>query len=287
MSEDQAYVRFWGVRGSLPSPGQDTALVGGNTPCVEVVGGGTRLVLDAGSGLRALGDARMKEGDFERTELLLSHVHWDHVMGLPFYTPLYVPGSRVHISSGPLGAPLRDLLHRQMSAPMFPVDLEKIGSTLTCTELDPDVVTHFGALAVRLLRVSHPDPCFAFRIEHRGRVVVYATDVEHGETPADDLVAFARGADLLIYDAQFTPEEYRGEVGPSRRGWGHSTYEAGAALAQRARVRTLALFHHDPRRTDEGVGELLRRARSLFPGTIVAREGLSVSLRSPFVEDAA
>jgi phosphoribosyl 1,2-cyclic phosphodiesterase len=287
MTNDQGYVRFWGVRGSLPSPGQETALVGGNTPCVEVVGGDTRLVLDAGSGLRALGDERMKSGDFKRTELLLSHVHWDHVMGLPFYTPLYVPGTHVRISSGPLGAPLRDLLHRQMSAPMFPVDLEKIGSTLTTEELDPHAAHRFGELSVRLLRVNHPDPCFAFRIEHRGRVVVYATDVEHAEKPDADLVAFARHADLLIYDAQYTPDEYAGRVGPSRRGWGHSTYEAGAALASAAGVRTLALFHHDPRRTDEAVGDLLRLARALFPSTIVAREGLAVAFGSPFVEDAA
>lgn len=287
MTNEQAYVRFWGVRGSLPSPGQDTALVGGNTPCVEIVGGATRLVLDAGSGLRALGDARMAEGQFKRTDLLLSHVHWDHVMGLPFYTPLYVPGSEVHIASGPLGAPLRELLHRQMSAPMFPVDLSAIGSTLTTRELDPDAVHSFGELSVRMLRVSHPDPCFAFRIEHRGRAVVYATDVEHEAVPADDLVAFVRDADLLIYDAQYTPDEYEGRKGPSRRGWGHSTYEAGAALANAGDVRTLALFHHDPRRTDDAVAELSRLARALFPSTIVAREGLSVSLRSPFEANAA
>jgi phosphoribosyl 1,2-cyclic phosphodiesterase len=287
MTNEQAYVRFWGVRGSLPSPGQETAVVGGNTPCVEIVGGDTRLVLDAGSGLRALGDARMAEGRFRRTDLLLSHVHWDHVMGLPFYTPIYVPGSEVHIASGPLGAPLRELLHRQMSAPMFPVDLEAIGSTLTTRELDPSAVHAFGELSVRLLRVAHPDPCFAFRIEHRGRVVVYATDVEHETVPAAELVAFVRDADLLIYDAQFTPDEYEGRTGPSRRGWGHSTYEAGASLARAADVRTLALFHHDPRRTDEGVAELSRLARALFPATIVAREGLSVSLRSPFEADAA
>ncbi len=287
MTLSSSHIRFWGVRGSLPSPGQDTALVGGNTPCVEVITGDTRLVLDAGSGLRALGDARMKSGDFKHTELLLSHVHWDHVMGLPFYTPLYVPGSNVRISSGPLGAPLRDLLHRQMSAPMFPVDLDKIGSTLTTQELDPSQAHRFGEASVTMLAVNHPDPCFAYRIEHRGRVVVYATDVEHGAVPATDLVAFARHADLLIYDAQYTPDEYEGKIGVSRKGWGHSTYEAGAALAHAANVRTLALFHHDPRRTDEQIGDLLKLARALFPSTIVAREGLDVSFGSPFVEDAA
>lgn len=280
-NDDALEVKFWGVRGSIPSPGADTAIVGGNTSCVEVTGGGTRLVLDAGSGLRALGDALMAEGAHRSTVILLSHVHWDHVMGLPFFTPLYVGGSKITIAAGPTGVPLREVLKRQMSAPMFPVDFDGIGAEVSTLELPEEGSLDFGALRVTIAKLNHPDPVLAFRVSYGGRSVVYATDTEHREGEIDAaLVHLCRGADALIYDAQYTPEEYEGKEGPSRRGWGHSTYAAGADVARAARVKTLALFHHDPRRTDEGVADILKRAREVFPNTVAAREGLTMRFES-------
>jgi phosphoribosyl 1,2-cyclic phosphodiesterase len=280
-NEDALVVRFWGVRGSIPSPGADTAVVGGNTSCVEVIGGGTRLVLDAGSGLRALGDSLVAEGAHQSTFILLSHVHWDHVMGLPFFTPLYMKGSRITIAAGPTGVLLRDVLKRQMSAPMFPVDFDGIGAEVATVELPEEGSIDVGALRVTIARLNHPDPVLAFRISYGGRSVVYATDTEHREGEIDPtLVHLCRGADALIYDAQYTPEEYDGKVGPSRRGWGHSTYAAGVDIARAARVKTLALFHHDPRRTDDGVAEIVQRARASFPSTVAAREGLTMRFES-------
>ncbi len=285
MAEEALEIRFWGVRGSLPSPGNDTALVGGNTSCVEVTGGGSRVILDAGSGIRALGDALVKAGEHKRVHLLLSHVHWDHVMGIPFFTPLYVPGCEVVIGSGPLerdGAsgkrlPLREVLQRQMTPPLFPIDFDSVSGRVTTVDLEPDSAFTVGRLEVTMATLSHPDPVWAYRISFGGHSVVYATDTEHEEGKIDErLVRLARGADVLIYDAQYTPEEYRGELGPSKKGWGHSTYEAGAAVARAAGAKTLVLFHHDPRRTDEGVAEIVQRGRAVFPNTVAARESLSL-----------
>lgn len=271
-------IRFWGVRGSIPSPGADTALVGGNTSCVEVTAGDTRIVLDAGSGLRGLGDALMQSGDHRKVQLLLSHVHWDHVMGLPFFTPLYMDGVELDVACGPCGVPLDALLRRQMSAPMFPVELDSVGSSIRCRELADGERFRVGPIQIEVARLNHPDPVYAYRLEYGGRAMVYATDTEHGATVDQKLVSLARRADVLIYDAQYLPEEYTGEVGPSRRGWGHSTYAAGAEVARAAGVQTLALFHHDPKRTDDQVAEIVKRAQQLFPSTVAAREGLELEL---------
>lgn len=279
--QDKLEVRFWGVRGSIPSPGQDTVVVGGNTSCVEITGGGSRVILDAGSGLRGLGDALVARGEHRHTTMLLSHVHWDHVMGLPFFAPLYMPGCTVEITSGPSGQPLREVLRRQMSAPMFPIDFDQLAGTVRCTEEEPGARLSLGAITADIALLHHPDPVYAYRLHYAGRSVVYATDHEHGRGDVDaGLVAFARDADVLVYDAQYTPEEYAGAAGPARKGWGHSTFAAGARIAAAASVKTLVLFHHDPGRSDEGVKEIVRRARVSFPSTVAAREGLSLSLEA-------
>jgi phosphoribosyl 1,2-cyclic phosphodiesterase len=280
-------VRFWGVRGSLPSPGADTVLVGGNTACVEVHSATTRIILDAGSGMRALGDALVAAGQHRQTTILLSHVHWDHVMGLPFFGPMYIPGCEVTLASGNHGQPLRELMKRQMSAPMFPVDLDRVGARLSYVDLLDGQRTQIGDLTVEIARANHPDPVYAYRIEHAGRAMVFATDTEHFSCIDPKLARLSRNVDLLVYDAQYTPEEYAGVNGPPRTGWGHSTYAAGAELAMAANVGTLALFHHDPRRTDDGVAAIVERARKVFPSTIAAREGLAVELEGANVPRVA
>lgn len=281
MNEDVLEVRFWGVRGSLPSPGPETTLVGGNTSCVEVTGGGSRVILDAGSGLRALGDQLMRTQQTSELTLLLSHVHWDHVMGLPFFAPLYAAPSPIVIAAGPLGVPVQEALERQMMPPLFPVKFDAVRARVRTVDLPADARFNVGALSITMLPLVHPDPVIAYRIEYGGRSVVYATDTEHTEGEIDGRLArFASGADILIYDAQYTPEEFRGEDGPSRKGWGHSTFQAGAELCRAANVKTLALFHHDPRRTDDAVAEIVKRARAFFPDTIAARENVALRLEA-------
>jgi phosphoribosyl 1,2-cyclic phosphodiesterase len=270
-------IRFWGVRGSCPSPGPETASVGGNTSCVEVVAGDTRIALDAGTGLRRLGADLLarSRGPVELT-VLLSHVHWDHIQGLPFFAPIYVPGTRLRLAGGATGTPLQDTLRRQMSAPTFPVDWNDVPADRSYVELRDGMTTRIGEAQVRTARANHPDAVFAYRVEHDGHAVVYATDTEHYACVDPRLVALARDADVLVYDAQYLPEEYAGKVG-----WGHSTYEAGAALARAANVGKLVLFHHDPGRTDHAVAAIERRARDVFDDVTAAREGMLIELGAP------
>jgi phosphoribosyl 1,2-cyclic phosphodiesterase len=271
-------IRFWGVRGSLPSPGPHTVAVGGNTACVEVVAGQTHIILDAGTGLRALGAGLGRRHQAGRIHILLSHLHGDHLMGLPFFAPLYSPKSEITIASGYDADELRQVLRRQMSLPTFPVDLDQVGARLAFRQLPCEGRFAVEDVAIEVARAHHPGTTLAYRLESGGRAVVYATDHEHG-TPADArLVALARDADLLILDAQYTPEEYEGEAGSGKRGWGHSTYVATAELARAAHVKALALFHHDPARSDEEVAGIEARARCIFPASFAAREDLSYSL---------
>lgn len=274
-------IRFWGVRGSIASPGPETALVGGNTSCVEVVARDGdeehRVVLDAGTGLRRLGNALLSSGRAVDTTVLLSHVHWDHIQGIPFFTPIYMPATRVRFVGGST-IPVREALHAQMRKPHFPVDMGDLAARLAFDDVKDRARFDAGPFAVTAARANHPDAVFAYRLEHAGRSIVYATDTEHYACVDPRLVALARGADVLIYDAQYLPEEYAGEVGPTRVGWGHSTWEAGVALAEAAGVGKLVLFHHDPARTDEGVADIEARARDAFHDVVAAREGQAIVL---------
>lgn len=271
-------VRFHGVRGSLASPSAPTSHVGGNTSCVEVLADDLRIVFDAGTGIRSLGDELLQSGS-SHTVVLLSHLHWDHIQGLPFFAPLYVPGNRVDVMSGPNGfMGLRDALKKQMSPPFFPVSIEDVATQLCVRDLGPGERFNLGNVRVTTARLNHPDPVYGYRLDFAGRSVVYATDTEHYACVDPRLRALAEGADLLIYDAQYTPEEYSGDAGPAKVGWGHSTYAAAAELARSAGVGQLLLFHHDPRRSDDGVVDIERRCRALFPMTSAAREGMVIGL---------
>jgi phosphoribosyl 1,2-cyclic phosphodiesterase len=267
-------IRFWGVRGSIATPGADTARVGGNTSCVEVTAGASRIVLDAGTGLRALGNKLIKEGPVDVT-VLLSHLHWDHIQGLPFFAPVYAPGSRIHVVSGAASGCAMEALRRQMSAPSFPVDLSHLPAQLSHMSVRERQRIVVGDAEVIAARGNHPDPVYAYRIEHGGRAVVFATDTEHYSCVDPRLLALAKGADALIYDAQYLPREYAGEGSASRVGWGHSTWEAAVELAQAANVGELLLFHHDPCRDDDAVLAIEAAARQRFPATFAACEGMT------------
>lgn len=269
-------IRFFGVRGSIASPGPGTVRTGGNTPCVEVRYGDTRLILDAGTGIRPLGEEMLREGDEEAT-LLLSHLHWDHIQGLPFFLPAWIPGHRVTLL-GTHG--LRDALDAQMRAPHFPVRLSDMKAELSFVEVASGGDVRVGDVTIRAVTLNHPGGVYGYRIEAGGRSVVYATDTEHYSCPDPHLVALAKDADVLIYDAMYTEDEYAGRVGPTKVGWGHSTWEAGVAVAEAAGVSRLALFHHDPQRTDDGVDAIERAAAARFEGAFAAREGAEIVLEA-------
>lgn len=272
------HIRFWGVRGSIASPGPDTVAVGGNTSCIELTCGATRLVLDAGTGLRRLGNHLLASGATNEPlalTLLLSHVHWDHIQGLPFFVPLYAKGTALTVVGAESGiASVRQTLERQMSAPVFPVRLDEASARVDTREVKIGDVFDVGEATVRVAKGNHPGGVVAYRVEHEGKSVVYATDTEHYACVDPALRALCEGADVLVYDAQYTPEEYERKVG-----WGHSTYVAGAELARAAGVGTFVLFHHDPMRSDDGVAGIESKARALFASSVAAREGMEITLR--------
>jgi phosphoribosyl 1,2-cyclic phosphodiesterase len=279
-------IRFWGVRGSIATPGPATAGVGGNTSCVEVVCGETRLILDAGTGLRPLGDSLLRMSGEQKkpidAAILLTHYHWDHIQGIPFFVPAYVPSTKLEIVGAEGRTPLREALSHQMSAPHFPVDLSDLGSFIRCREVKLGETFEVGEARIRAAKLNHPGGVTAYRIEHRGRVLVYATDTEHYACVDPVLLALAKGADVLVYDAQYTPEEY-----PKKVGWGHSTFSAGCEVAKAAGVSQLVLYHHDPLRDDAGVEIVEGRARELFAESIAAREGMEIDLGPASLSNAA
>lgn len=272
-------VRFWGVRGSLASPGKGTLRTGGNTSCIEARAGDQTVIFDLGTGLRPLGLELMRRGPV-RASLFLSHYHWDHIAGLPFFAPAYDPKSELTIHGATRrGRDVRQILSGQMIDPYFPVDLGVLNARLRFVTLQDGGLAHLGKATVRAAELNHPGGALGFRLEHNGRAMVYATDFEHGTAADERLVELARGADLMVFDAQYTPAEYDGHNGtPSKRGWGHSTYEVGAAIARKAGVKKLALYHHSPERDDKGIERVATLARKLHPGAFAAREGMELSL---------
>ncbi len=271
--------RFWGVRGSVATAGASTASVGGNTSCIEVRCGHELIILDAGTGLRALG-AALPRGLPLDASILLSHFHWDHIQGFPFFGPAYVPGNHLDLygperSAGKDGN-IREAFEAQMRAPHFPVGLDAMRASLGFFPVAAGQVFQIGAAKITAAAACHPNGCLAYRIEHDGCSLVYATDTEHLPDGVLDpsLLALARGADVLIYDAQYTDEEY----GAGKRGWGHSTPSEGVRLAREAKVGQLVLFHHDPLHDDFLVARIEAETRRLFPATTAAREGLTIAL---------
>ncbi len=269
-------IHFWGVRGSIAVGGPEVARVGGNTTCVELRHKGERLILDGGTGLASLG--RTIDGPLSAT-LLFTHVHWDHIQGVPFFRPLFHPQSHI-VMAGHRTAwgDLRRSLDAQMRPPAFPVGLDAFRARLEFRDLRPDRVFEVGPFRVRSAALDHPDGVLAYRVEAGGRSVVFATDVEHGDTLDPVLVELARDADVLIHDAQYTDREYRGEAGPARVGWGHSTWQQAVSCARAAGAGRLALFHHDPDRGDAAVGALEAAAQDQLPSAFAARERAPVAL---------
>lgn len=271
------HLRFWGVRGGLPAPGPDTLRYGGNTACIEVRCGGRLLILDAGSGLRCLGDALMREqGEAVEAEVLLSHTHLDHICGLPFFAPLYRPGTRLRAWGGKTCVPetLKAMLAATLSDPFMPDLLPQVRAEIEFLEFRPgDVLAPCPGLRVSTAELCHPGGAVGYRLECGSEAVAYVTDTEHDPAKPDaDVLRLAKGVDILIYDATYTEEEF-----PLYRGWGHSTWQEGVRLADAAGAKRLVLFHHAPSRTDADLDRIETEAAMLRPGTLAAREGMKLS----------
>jgi phosphoribosyl 1,2-cyclic phosphodiesterase len=294
-------LKFWGTRGSIPSPGRDTVRFGGNTPCVEVRLAGDNLVIfDAGTGLRGLGDALMAAGGSMNAFLAISHPHWDHIQGFPFFKPAFIPGNELTIIGAQTrNITLRQVIASQMDKVYFPIQLNELKAKIRFLPVREESIPVFeGTLSTQFL--YHPAFALGFRLTVGGRSIVYMTDNEPFDReiartaknvdrnivdlymqqkgdPNQRVFDFVRGADVLIHDATYTPEEYVQHVG-----WGHSDYLFALKVASEAGVGTLVLFHHEQTRTDDRIDEIVATCRKEIAlrgyrfDCIAAAEGLEL-----------
>jgi phosphoribosyl 1,2-cyclic phosphodiesterase len=277
MDGAQVRLKFWGVRGSTPTPQIENLKFGGNTSCVEIrTAENECIIFGAGSGIRALGQTLMQEakGAPISTKIFLTHFHWDHIQGIPFFVPLYGPKNHISFYSGSTGKPLQETLEGQMAKPYFPIDFGQVAARRDFHQIEAGGKIEAGSLTIRPFPLNHPQGASGYRIECNGVVIVYATDYEHGDREADNtLCEYAQDANILICDAQYTPAEYE-----THRGWGHSTWENAVLLARDARAEHLMLFHHDPVHDDQTMMRISQDARIQFENTTAAWEGFVAAL---------
>jgi phosphoribosyl 1,2-cyclic phosphodiesterase len=289
MTQNSAKLVFWGVRGSTPTLDRDAWRYGGNTPCLEFTSpSGTKFILDCGTGLRMLGNQLQQlnnrwtkwrgDGGIE-AHILVTHYHWDHIQGIPFFHPFFEAHNRFHFysfQSKYLGRnSLRQVFEAQMSRPYFPVDVSMMAAARFFREVEAGEKWEVEGTQITTAWLNHPQGCLGYRLDTPVGSIVYATDNEPGDAQCDNnLRLLAQGADVLVYDAQYSPEQ----LASTRKGWGHSCWLEGVKIARECKVRNLILFHHDPDSTSRVVDGFLSAARQEFPATWAAVEGMSVTL---------
>jgi phosphoribosyl 1,2-cyclic phosphodiesterase len=274
---DKFTINFWGVRGSIPCPGANTVRYGGNTPCVEMLVDGYRLIFDAGTGIHVLGQSLLQQLPVSG-HLFFSHSHWDHIQGFPFFSPAFMEGNEFDIYGGviPHGVTIEHRLHDQMTQPNFPVPLQVMGANLRFHNLDYGDRVKLGDVTVLTGLLNHPGGAMGYRVSWQDYAVAYITDTEHLSTGLDlQVLDLADRADVLIYDATYTDEEYH-HPRTSKVGWGHSTWQEAVKIAQAAQVKKLVIFHHDPSHDDDFMDAIQLQVSEVFPQAIVAQEGMSI-----------
>lgn len=283
-------VKFWGVRGSIPTPGASTVKYGGNTSCLEVrvkndlTGQEDIVIIDAGSGIRLLGNELMNEMPIS-AHIFFSHVHWDHIQGFPFFRPGFIKGNIFHLyglkysqESRYVSSIISSTLRGQQEFPNFPVGLDYMGSQMNFKDIELEEVVSTPLAKISNTNLIHPGGALAFRVEEKqsGKSIVYCSDTEHVNGLDTNIVKISEDCDLLIYDAQYTTEEYKIHVG-----WGHSTWKEGVKLAKNLNIPRLVLFHHDPMHSDNFLEqEILYPASKSEPNihTMLAREGMILKI---------
>lgn len=299
-------IKFWGVRGSIPTPGIHTSNIGGNTPCVTIEGdifSNRFIVLDGGTGIREFGIDILKNHQFFNEnqiplnfDIFFSHIHWDHIQGIPFFKPMFVKNNVINMyGEKKFQASLEDTLKGQQHYPNFPISLEEVaamGARIIYNDLASGKYVHLDDnITVNCVKLNHPDGVLCYNVEDftqgkenpnalkKSKKVVYATDTEHYSTLDRRLVNVAKDADILIYDAQYTPEEYSGtKDGMQKIGWGHSTYVWAIDTALAAGVKHLILFHHDPDHTDADIVQIEKEANDRL-GVLWDTDNLGANLK--------
>jgi phosphoribosyl 1,2-cyclic phosphodiesterase len=294
---------FWGTRGSIPTPGKHTVKYGGNTPCVELrLDNGKLIILDAGTGIRNLGDQLMLLGDSIKAYVLISHPHWDHIQGFPFFKPAFISGNELTVVSGETqNVSLQKMISDQMNKIYFPVLLNELKATINFMPVAEEEFEVFGS-TVKTIYLNHPSFAIGYRITYNGKSVVYISDnepfdrvitqsvrnieqividkyMEYLPEPNRRIYDFVSGADVLIHDTTYTPEEYLDRVG-----WGHSHYLFTLKVAAEGKVKNLVLFHYDPSHNDEKIADIYQKClneiktQKLSFGCQAAYEGLEIDV---------
>jgi phosphoribosyl 1,2-cyclic phosphodiesterase len=269
-------IKFWGVRGSIACPSPDHVVYGGNTSCIEVLVDGACIILDAGTGIRQLGQDFLRRG-LTTAEILLTHTHWDHINGFPFFAPAYRKSYAFTIRAGHLTEQggIGSVLASQMTHPMFPVPMSVMQADLDFRDFRAGESFRIGAgVEVATVPLRHPNGATGYRLQFGGRSLAYVTDTEHVPgRPDENVLKLMRDVDLAIYDCTYTDDEF-----PSKIGWGHSTWQEGIRLARMAGVRRLAIFHHDPEHDDAFMEHVEELARREWEGALVARDNMELTL---------
>jgi phosphoribosyl 1,2-cyclic phosphodiesterase len=284
-TRSEGILTFWGVRGSIPSPGIQTITFGGNTSCVSVEYEDYIFIFDAGSGIRKLGQHLIEREDIHiiKGSIFLSHMHWDHLQGLPFFTPAFSEENQFTVyGEGRHKLSLPKILEDQMQVPYFPVDMDTLfQAQIKFREVEPKQVVQIeDDITATPFRLTHPNAALGYLLQIQKTRIAYVSDHEHKTGKlSQSVLEMVRGVDVLIHDSQYSREE----LVKGKRRWGHSAWEDVVDLALESQVKQLFLFHHDPDATDEQLNERQFLAQQLFPNTAVAREGLRVPL-SQFVE---
>ena len=270
--DEDFFARFWGVRGSIPCPGPDTAIYGGNTPCVEIRCGSNVLVFDAGTGIRTLGNM-LSADNVRDVDLFLTHTHLDHINGFPMFNFLFDDQNHLKIWAGrrEVWSSIKDTFARFMAPPIWPISIEDLGAEITFNDFQVEkILSPKSDINIRTANLNHPQGAVGYRVDFWGKSICYVTDTEHFKDRRDeDILKLIEGADIVIYDASFTDEEY-----PNFVGWGHSTWQEGVRLCADAGARRLVVFHHLPGRSDDELAVIDSSVGALLPGSVVAREGM-------------
>lgn len=288
------FIKFWGTRGSIPVPGKDTLKYGGNTPCVEIRTSNNKLlILDAGTGIRELGHRLVQDGFNEPLDILLTHYHWDHIQGIPFFIPIYQKGREITFYGirGRVNT-MKQLLSDQMELDYFPIKIDEVPAEIKFEHIQPNKLLHLDGLNIETLSVYHPSPTLTFKVSENDKNIIYMTDneldvkgenetnmIEMLKTKNNELIKFCNGCDYLIHDMM-----YDEKVIESKLGWGHSSNKAVANFAILANVKNLVFFHYNPDYTDEKIDQLLESTRNELKrygseiNCIASREGLTITL---------
>jgi len=273
-------VRFWGVRGSIPCPGPDTVIYGGNTACIEIRAGERLIIVDLGSGVRPLGDYLLKEDSRKfgkvSADIFITHTHWDHIMGFPMFTPIYINNTELRIT-GPdsPNKSLKEIFELQLSYNYWPVQLENLSAKIEYNQIKETTISLDGDLTVTSKFLNHPTECLGYRFNYEGKsiTIIYDHEPFPDKERNQGIIDFIKETDLLIHDAQYTDEEYT-----TRIGWGHSTMITAIQTAVSAKVKKLVLFHHDPSRQDDLLEKYEKRYESIEVPCVMAREGMLLDI---------